>query len=58
MGNHVVSKIIGMYDIYITTNLCCKLILKDVKHIVDLRLNLISTGMCDDERYVTHLHNG
>lgn len=58
MENHGLSKIIGMGDIFIITNLDYKMILKDIRHILDLRLNLISTRKLDDEGYVTHLGDG
>lgn len=48
MGNDDASKIIGIGDIYIEINLGSMLLLKDVRHVPDIRLNLISTGMLDD----------
>ena len=36
MGNEGLSKIIGMGDICLKTNLGCKLVLKDVKHVLDI----------------------
>ncbi|URD72826.1 Retrotransposon protein [Musa troglodytarum] len=56
MGNHGTADIIGMGDIHIKTNLGCKLVLKDVRHVVDLRLNLISVGRLDDEDYDSRSH--
>ncbi|URE07161.1 Retrotransposon protein [Musa troglodytarum] len=56
MGNHDIANIIGMSDIHIKTNLGCKLVLKDVRHVVDLRLNLISVGRLDDEDYDSRSH--
>ncbi|URD96234.1 Retrotransposon protein [Musa troglodytarum] len=55
MGNHDTADIIGMGDIHIKTNLGCKLVLKDMRHMVDLRLNLISVGRLDDEDYDSRL---
>ncbi|KAJ8498998.1 hypothetical protein OPV22_009550 [Ensete ventricosum] len=51
MGNYGTTDIIGMRDIHIKTNLGCKLVLKDVRHVVDLRLNLIFVGRLDDEDF-------
>ncbi|URE11220.1 hypothetical protein MUK42_06440 [Musa troglodytarum] len=51
MDNHGTTDIMGMGDIHIKTNLGCKLVLKDVRHVVDLRLNLLSVGKLDDEDY-------
>lgn len=41
MGNTSQSKIVGIGDIYFQTELGCLLMLKDVRHIVDMSLNLI-----------------
>ncbi|URD81740.1 hypothetical protein MUK42_22233 [Musa troglodytarum] len=57
MGNHSTVDIISMGDIHIKTNLGCKLVLKDVRHVVDLRLNLISVGRLDDEDYDSRSHD-
>ncbi|MCQ7691305.1 hypothetical protein NP199_24620 [Salmonella enterica] len=58
MGNYGISDIIGMGDIHIKINLGCKLVLKDVRHVVDLRLNLISIGRLDNEDYDSRFHKG
>ena len=58
MGNYGTADIIGMGDIHLKTNLGCKLVLKDVRHVVDLRLNLISVGRLDDEEYESRFHRG
>ncbi|KAJ8466528.1 hypothetical protein OPV22_029080 [Ensete ventricosum] len=58
MGNYDTANIIGMGDIHIKTNLGCKLVLKDVRHVVDLRLNLISVGRLDDEDFDVRFHKG
>ena len=49
MGNEGVSQIVGMGDICLKTDIGCKLLLKDVRHISDIRLNVISTEKLDDE---------
>jgi len=36
------------------TGLECTLVLKDVRHVPDIRLNLISTGKLDDEGHINH----
>ena len=53
MGNNGTSKIVGIGDICLETSIGSKLILKDVRHVPDIRLNLISTGRLDDEGF-TH----
>ena len=58
MGNEGLSKIIGMSDVCLETNLGCKLLLKDVRHVPDIRLNLISTGKLDDEGYNNKFGDG
>ena len=51
MGNNGTSKIVGIGDICLETSIGSKLILKDVRHVSDIRLNLISTGRLDDEGF-------
>jgi len=41
MGNQVSSKIVSIGDIALMINTECKLMLKDVRHILDMHLNLI-----------------
>ena len=42
MGNQVSSKIVGIGDVTLITNTGFKPMLKDVRHVPDMRLNLIS----------------
>ena len=58
MGNDDVSKIVGIGNIYLETNLGYRLLLKDVRHVPDIRLNLISTGMLDDDGYNNYFGGG
>ena len=51
MGNSGASKIVGIGDICLETGIGNKLVLKDVMHVPDIRLNLISTGRLDDEGF-------
>ena len=48
MGNSGVSKIVGIGDVCLETGIGNKLILKDVRHVPNIRLNLISIGRLDD----------
>ncbi|KAF7149741.1 hypothetical protein RHSIM_Rhsim02G0038500 [Rhododendron simsii] len=57
MGNEGLSKIVGMGNICLETSVGCKLVLKDVRHVPDIHLNLISTGKLDDEGYNNHFGN-
>ncbi|CAL2259644.1 unnamed protein product [Prunus armeniaca] len=58
MGNDKLSKIMGRGDISLETNTSCHLVLKDVRHVPDMRLNLISTGLLDDEGYTNVFAEG
>ena len=58
MRNEGASKIVGIRNICLETNISCKLLLKDVKHVQDVRLNLISTGMLDDNSYTNQIGEG
>ena len=41
-----------------TTSTGCKMLLKDIRHILEVRLNLISSGRLDDEGYTGSIRNG
>ena len=58
MGNSSYSKIVGIGDVCIKTNVGCMLILKDVWHVLDLRMNVLSTLALDQAGYRNHLGNG
>ena len=51
MRNNGVSKIVGIGDVCLETSIGNKLVLKDVRHVLDIRFNLISTGRLDDEGF-------
>jgi hypothetical protein len=44
MGNSGSSTIVGKGTICIETNTGCRLVLNDVRHVPDIRLNLLSVG--------------
>ena len=58
MGNKSVSQIVGIGDICIQTSMGCTLTLKDVRHILDLRLNLISVYMMDKDGHNHFISSG
>lgn len=58
MGNDVECKIIDMRDVHLDTNIGCKLILKNVRHILDICLNLISTSVLEEEGYYNYFGEG
>ncbi|RVW60672.1 Retrovirus-related Pol polyprotein from transposon TNT 1-94 [Vitis vinifera] len=51
MGNDGSAKAIGIRYVRLETSNGIMLILKNVKHILDIRMNLISTGKLDDEGF-------
>uniref|UniRef100_A0A2N9H483 Integrase catalytic domain-containing protein n=1 Tax=Fagus sylvatica TaxID=28930 RepID=A0A2N9H483_FAGSY len=57
MGNKSYADIVGICDICVETNTGYTLKLKDVRHISDMRLNLISISVLDKEGYESHLGN-
>nr|KYP66486.1 Retrovirus-related Pol polyprotein from transposon TNT 1-94 [Cajanus cajan] len=58
MGNKSTSQIVGIGDIHLQTGVGCTLILKDVRHIPDIRLNLISVNVLDKEGYEHSMKGG
>ncbi|KAJ4721123.1 Retrovirus-related Pol polyprotein from transposon TNT 1-94 [Melia azedarach] len=58
MGNNGLAKAIGMRDVLLETNNGTMLLLKNVKHIPDIRLNLISAGKLDDEGFSSNFSSG
>uniref|UniRef100_A0A2N9FNK6 Integrase catalytic domain-containing protein n=1 Tax=Fagus sylvatica TaxID=28930 RepID=A0A2N9FNK6_FAGSY len=58
MGNKSYADIVGICDICVETNTGYTLKLKDVRHIPDMHLNLISISVLDKEGYESHLGNG
>lgn len=58
MGNDGMSKVIGVGDVCLQTNMGMKLLLRGVKHAPDVRFNLISVQMLDDSGYDNHFGSG
>ena len=58
MGNKSVFEIERIGDICIQTSMGCTLTRKDVQHIPDLRLNLISVHMLDKDGYNHFISSG
>ncbi|GKV36538.1 hypothetical protein SLEP1_g44659 [Rubroshorea leprosula] len=58
MGNRSEAKIVGVSDVWLETNIGSKLHLKNVRHVPEIRLNLMSTGMLDDDGYLNYFGNG
>jgi hypothetical protein len=55
MGNEAKSEIVGMGDIQLETSIGCKLLLKNVRYVPEMRFSLISIGKLDDEGYHNYL---
>lgn len=58
MGNDGVSKVVGIGDVCLQTNMGVQLLLRGVKHAPDVRFNLISVQMLDDGGYDNHFGSG
>ncbi|CAH9075454.1 unnamed protein product [Cuscuta epithymum] len=58
MGNNGLSKIVGIGDICLKFDTGIELVLHNVKHVPDMRLNLISAGLLDDDGYSNNFGNG
>ena len=58
MGNGSASKIIGIGDICLETNSGCRLMLREVRHVPDIRFNLISAGKLDENGYKSYFGEG
>ena len=51
MGDNGECKIVGVRNVCLTTSTGSRLILKDVQHVSDIKLNMILIGWMDDEGY-------
>ena len=51
MGNEAKYEIVSIGDVELETSIGCKLVLKDVKHVLEMRFSLSSVGKLDDEGY-------
>ena len=58
MGNNGSSTIVGKGTICIETSTCCSLVLDDVRHVPDIRLNLLSVVKLDDIRHDSYFGDG
>ena len=58
MGNNSYADIMGIGDICVETNIGYTLELKNVRHVLDMRLNLISTHILDKEGYGNYFGDG
>ena len=58
MGNDGACKIASIGSVCLLTSIGCRMLLKDVPHVQDIRLNLISIGRLDDEGYSGSFQRG
>ena len=58
MGNRDSSTIVDKGTVYIETSTGYKLILEDVRHVPNIRLNLMSVGKLDDIGLGSHFGEG
>ena len=58
MGNDGLVRVIGSGDVCLEMKNGTQLVLKDVKHIPDIRLNLIYAGKLDDAGFCNTFSNG
>ena len=58
MGNNGLAKVIGIGDVCLEMTNGTRLVLRDVKHIPEIRLNLISACKLDDEMYCNTFSDG
>ena len=58
MGNDKLENAVGIVDVHLKKRNGSRLILKNVKHISNSRMNLISTGKLDDEGFCNIFDNG
>jgi len=54
MGNDIVSKVIGVGDVCLQTNMGMQLLLKGVKHVLDVHIDLLFVHMLYDCGYNNH----
>ncbi|GKF42555.1 putative RNA-directed DNA polymerase [Tanacetum coccineum] len=58
MGNTGLSRIAGIGDICLKFDTGMELVLHNVKHVPDMRLNIISIGLLDEDGYHNSYGNG
>ena len=58
MGNDSACKFVNIGDVSLLTSTGWRMVLKEVPHVPDIRLYLISAKPLDDERYSDNFRNG
>ena len=57
MGNEGACRIVGIGNVLLTTSTGCRLLLKEVRHVPEVRLNLMLADRLDDEGYEGSIWN-
>ena len=52
------TKVVGIWNVILVSNTGCEFILRNVRHVPDIRLNIISTSKLDDEGYASYFGEG
>ena len=58
MANHVMTKAVGIGNVVLVSDTGYKLVLRDVRHVPDIRLNIICASKLDDEGYENYFGEG
>ena len=58
MGNETKCEIVGIGDVELETSIGCKLVLKDVRYVPEMRFSLTFVGKLDYEGYHSHIEEG
>ena len=58
LANHGVTEVVGIGNVILVSNMGCKLILRDARHVLNIPLNTISVCRLDDEGYANYFGEG
>ena len=56
MGNDGACQVVGIREVWLLTSTDCRIILKDMRHVLDIRLNLIFVGWLYDKGKIMKQH--
>ena len=57
IGNEGACRIVDIGDVWLTTSTGCKMLLKEVRHVAEVRLNLMLANRLDVEGYIGRIRN-
>ena len=58
IANQSVIDVVGIGNVILVMDTSCKLVLRDVRHVLDIQLNIISVDKLDDEGYTNYFGEG